>query len=136
MAVRVRYKIEVSVSSTSAEEKDLGNGKFEVVVDSQNEGGSWKTTLAAGATDVQIQLPNVASAKFILVRVNPKNPNDVAANVTLRKNNILWEAMVLAPLSTSKEAYWLTTTDSLTSLYATNGSGSVVMEISVFVAGD
>lgn len=136
MAVRTRFKVEVAISSTTAEERDLGNAKFEVVVDSQNEGGSWKTTLAGGATDVQIQLPNVASAKLLVVRTNPKNANDPAANVTLRKNSIVGEANVVAPLSTSKEGYYLITTDNLTALFATNGSATVAMELSVFVAGD
>jgi hypothetical protein len=136
MSVRLRFKVEVAVSSTPAEERDLGNGKFEVVVDSQNEGGAWKTTLAGAAVDVPIQLPNVASAKFIAVRTNPKNPNDPAANVTFKKGTIAGEAIVVAPLSTSKEGYLLFTTDTLTALFATNGSATVAMEISVFVAGD
>jgi len=135
MGVRVRYKLDVAISSTPAEERDLGNGKFEIVVDSQSEGGSWKTTVLAGATDQQIQLPNVAVAKLIAIRTNPKNPNDVPVNLTFKRTSPAGEAIVVAPLATSKEGYLFLTTDSLTALYCTN-AGTISMEVTVYVAGD
>lgn len=135
MSVRVRYKLDVSVSSTSAEEKDLGNGKFEIVVDSQNEGGSWKTVVLGGTTDQQLYLPNVASARMLLIRTTPKNPNDVPENLTFKKGSTLGEAIVVAPLATSKEGYFFLTTNTLTALYCTN-AGTVAMEVTLYVAGD
>ena len=48
MPVRVRYKITAYVSSTTAEEKDLASQTWEVMTDTQGEGGSWKSTLQPG----------------------------------------------------------------------------------------
>lgn len=48
MSVRVRYKVTTYVSSTTAEEKDLANQQWEVMTDTQGEGGSWKSTLQPG----------------------------------------------------------------------------------------
>jgi len=135
MPVRVRYKVEVAISSSTAEERDLGNGKFEVVVDSLNEGGSWKTVVAGGASNQQIQLPNVASAQFLAIRTSPKNPNDPAVALTFTKNSPTGEAIVVAPLSGSKEGYFLFTTSTLTSLYCSN-AGSTATAVQIYVGGD
>lgn len=135
MSIRVRYKLDIAISSTSAEERDLGNGKFEIVVDSQNEGGSYKTTVIGPSVDVPIQLPNVATARMIGVRTNPKNPNDVPEALTFKRQTILGEAFVIAPLATSKEGYWFFTTDALNALFCSN-PGTIAMEVTVFVAGD
>lgn len=135
MTVRVRYKLDVAISSTQAEEKDLGNGRFEIVVDSQGEGGSWKITLPAGAVDTPIQLPNVTTAKFLVIRTTPKNPNATPSVIGFRRDLITNEVINVMSLSTSKEGYFMLTTDSLLALFATN-PGTVDMEITVYVAGD
>jgi hypothetical protein len=127
--------LDVAISSTPAEERDLGNGKFEIVVDSQNEGGSWKTTVPALAVDQPIQLPNVAVAKLIAIRTNPKNPNDASVPLTFKRGSALGEAIVVAALTTSKEGYFFYTTDSLTALFCSN-PGSVSMDVTIYVCGD
>lgn len=135
MAVRIRYKASAILSSTSAEERDLGNGNYEVVVDSQGEGWSGKVALAAGAVDVPIHLPPVASAKFLALRTTPKNPNDACHNVTIKKDSTLGEAIVIAPLSPTKEGFMMLTTSGIASLFASN-PGSTAMDVTVHVAGD
>lgn len=135
MTVRVRYKLEIAISSTQSEERDLGNGKYEIVVDSQGEGGCWKITLPPAAVNTPIQLPNVTTAKFIVVRTTPKNPNQTPSEVRLRRETVLGEEIVVKSLTTSKEAYFVLTTDSLTALFASN-PGTVEMDLTLFVAGD
>jgi len=216
MSVRVRYKILASVSSTTAEEKDLANQQWEVLTDTQGEGGSWKTTMMPGDTDTPILLGNLAIARLLIVRTTAKDPTQVPIAITLRKNapagalsgvstsfgfatptvtftstgaafttaligrsitivgstssandgtfTILsaptsdsvtftnlsgvaeagagaWfipegEALVVQPLGDAKEGQMLISTDSITTLYATNPGGGVVTDITVVAAGD
>jgi len=135
MAIRLRCKIELAVSSSSAEERDLGNAKYEIVVDSQNEGGSWKTVLVGGASDVQLQLPNIADARFLAIRTTAKDPTQDPDEISIKINGTGNEARKITPMSGSKEGFYLSTTDGLTSVHASH-AGTVDMELIVFAAGD
>lgn len=135
MPVRVRYKLESSISSTTAEEKDLGNGKFEILTDALGEGGVRKTLLVAAATDVALDIGNVAAINYILIRTNPKDPTDTPAAVELKKSGTGGEVISIEPLGTSKEGHFLLSTSGVTSLHASN-PGSVDMEVTLFVCGD
>jgi len=136
MAVRVRYKITAYVSSTTAEDKDLANQTWEVMTDTQGEGGSWKSTLPAGMlAPVQVLLGNLAIAKLLIVRVTAKDPTQVLGPITLQRETVGGEAIVVAPLGDAKESHFLLSTSSLTALYATN-AGTVPVEITVISAGD
>ena len=132
--VRLRFKVEVAVSSTTAEDRDLGNISAELVCDSQGEGGSWKTKVVAGASDVQIQLPNVASATFLFLKTTAVSANDTPVSLTFKRETVGGEAFVVAPLSSTREGFWLATSG-LTALYCSN-AGAVDMEVIVFTAGD
>ena len=134
MAVRVRYKIEVSISSTTAEDKDLGNHNYLVISDSAAEGGSRKVVLAAGVTDVVISMRELATAKFIVIRTNALNASETPGTITFKKHSTLGEETSIVPLSSSG-GHFLLSTDSVTALYASN-PGTVSMEITVIVAGD
>lgn len=135
MSVRIRYKIEASVSSTTAEEKDLGNLSFEVVNDDSDEGGTRKTTLAAGATDVSVMLTEISTARFVLVKTNAKTPTETLGAITIKKNAIGGEAITIEPLPGASEAHMLLVTSGITDLFATNG-GTVDAEITVMGVGD
>jgi hypothetical protein len=136
MTVRLVYTITVSISSTSAGEKDLGNPSFKVTNDAQGEGGAQKATLSAGATDVPLSLGNVSSAKFLLIKTNAKDPTLTLPTINVRKNAIGGEVIPVVPLSGAKEAHMLLTTSAITSLYATNPSSTVDVEVTVLAAGD
>lgn len=136
MAVRVRYKLDTSVSSSSAEERNLANTSFSVVNDALGEGGSWMTTLAGAATDQQLFIPNIADVKLLVVRTTSKDPTLPLPSVTIKKNSALGEAITLVPLSGSKEALFMITTSGLTSLFATNGSATTVVNVLVIASGD
>jgi len=135
VGVRVRYTIEASVSSTSAEEKDLGNVSYEVVDDDSGEGGVRKTLLAAGATDVSVMLTEISSARFILIRTNAKTATDTLGAIDIKKNGAGGEVTTIEPLPGETEAHMLMVTSGVTDLLATNG-GTVDTEITVMAVGD
>lgn len=134
MAVRVRYKTEIVVSSTSAEEKDLGNQKYEVVNDDMNEGGTWKTVLAAAAVDVQLNLGNVAAARFLCIRTSAKDPTLTAGNVLIRLGDVGAEQITIKPMG-GKEGIFKISCNDIDSVFASN-PGSVIMDVIVSAAGD
>lgn len=134
MSVRIRYKIEVAISSTDAEERDLANGKYEVVADTEGEGGAWKLTLPSLAVDVPINLPTLAAPSFIAIRATAKDPTNLPVPVGIKKT-LGGEENVIAPLGDQREGHFVLTTDGVATLYASN-PGAVDMELTVFVAGD
>lgn len=134
MTVRLRYKMYAAVSSSSAEENDLGNAKFEVVTDANNEGGIWKTTIAAGATET-IDLDNITTAKFLMLRFTPNDPTQLmtAVSVTLNGTAVL----PVYPTPDAKEALLVLTSSGITSLTVANTDPSAVkLDIIVGVVGD
>ncbi len=135
MAVRVRYKLEVYVSSTTAEEKDLGNHSYLVISDGAADGGSRKVTLAAGATDVLVSMNQISTAKLIAIKTNTVSPNDTLPTIEIKKNTVGNEVTEIVPLSGATQAHMLLSTDSVTALYASN-PGSVAVELTVIIAGD
>ena len=135
MSVRVRFSIEASVSSTSAEEKDLGNLAMEVVNDTQGEGGVRKTTLAPGATDVSVMLTEVTSATFVLIRTNAKDPTETLTAITIKLDDVGSDPITLTPLSGSTEAHMLLVASGITDIFASN-AGSINIEITVMAVGD
>jgi len=136
MSVRLRYKLDMAVSSTANEEKDLGHPICEVVVDSQGEGGVFKTKLAGGAVDQEIKLDNIASAKFLALRVTPVSENETMDSVKVRLNAIGGEEIEIKPLSGAREAHFLISSAGITALYVTNVSSSVAVAVTVVMAGD
>jgi tRNA G26 N,N-dimethylase Trm1 len=135
VAVRIRYKLEVSVSSTTAEDKDLGNHSYLVIADGATEGGSRKVRLAAGATDVEISMNEIATAKLIAIRTNAVNANSTPGTIELKKNAIGGEVIEIVPMTGASEGHMLLSTDSVTALYASN-PGSVDMEFTLILVGD
>lgn len=135
MAVRIRYRIEVAVSSTSAEERDLVNAQYEVYSDDYDEGGVRKFTLAVGVSDQQIDIGNIADVSFLMIRTNAKDPNLDPNEVTFKLNSAVNEARTIKPLTNTKEGHQLLSTESLTALYMSN-AGPADMEITVVTVGD
>lgn len=136
MSVRVRYKISAFVSSTTAEDKDLGNQQWEVMTDTQGEGGAWKSTLQPGDIDVKLNLGNLTTAQLVIIRTQPRDPTMPANAITLRRNTTLGEAFVVQALGDAKEGHFVLSTDMLTALYATNPVGGTAMDIVVVATGD
>ena len=135
MTVRVRYRIEASVSSTTAEERDLGNVVYEVVNDTMGEGGVRKTTLAPAASDVSLALADVASARFVVVRTNTVDATATLGIIEVKKNTVGNEIHEIVPLPGATEAHMVWATQDITALFASN-PGTVAVEITVMSAGD
>ena len=133
--MRSRYSIQAALSSTSSEEKDLGNKKYEVVSDSLSEGGTWKTRLAPASVDVNLSLRDVAEVKLLVVSTLAVDPNATPGTVTLKLNATVNDPFDIVPLPTAKQGHFLLTTESLTSIFLSN-PGAVEMEVTLTVAGD
>ena len=135
MTVRVRYKIQAYVSSTTAEEKDLGNQSWEIVTDTIGEGGGRKMTLAASTTDAVVELGNLAVAKLLVIRTSATDPTMTPNAITFKRGTTGGEAIVVQPLGDAKEGHLLLSTDSLTALFATN-AGTASMDLTIIAVGD
>lgn len=135
MPVRVRAKVDTAISSTTAEEKDLGNKKYEVISDGLGEGGTWKTRINAGTTDLEVTLRDVTTASLLAISTNAVDPNQTPSSIGVKKNSAGGEETLIAPLSGTSQGLFLVTTTGLTALYVSN-SGSVDMELIITVAGD
>jgi len=135
MTVRARYRVEASVSSTTAEEKDLGNLKMEQVSDGSAEGGTRKNVIAAGAVDVNVTPSQVALATLLVVRTSAVSPNDTPGTIQLKKNSTGGEAWSIIPMPGAKEGHFVTTTGSVSAIFVSN-PGTVAMEVTVMAAGD
>lgn len=135
MPVRIRYKLDISISSTSAEDKDLGNGVYEAVTDDFGEGGVRKFTLAASTTDLPLDIGNVTTARFVAIRTNAKDPTQDPVEITVKRNDVANDEIPITPMDSTKEGHLLFSTSGVTSLFASN-AGSVDMELTVFVSGD
>ncbi len=135
MPVRIRYHINIQISSTTAEEKDLANASLEVVTDSFGEGGVRKFTVIAGATDLQIGLDNVANTQFLAIRTNSKDPTLDPVQLSVKRNTTGNEAIPITPMPTTKEGHLLISTTGLTALFVSN-AGAVDMELTAYNCGD
>lgn len=137
MTVRVRYRVELAISSTDAEERDLGDLKIEVVDDSQGDGGVRKFKIPASTTDLAISMGDIADAKLVFLRTQPVDPNDSLPDVLVRKLAPPGgEQFTIKPLGTEKEAHFLLISESISALYVTNTSASVDVYLTVGLAGD
>jgi hypothetical protein len=134
MAIRLRYKVSVAVSSSSAEENDLGNAKIEVVSDAPNEGGVWKTTLAA-ATTMVLSLDGITNASFLMLRFTPKDPTQVMTPVALTLNGAT-PALTIEPCGDMDEAIFAISA-AITSVSIANlQAGAIALDVTVGVTGD
>lgn len=134
MTVRVRYSVSVSVSSTMAEERDLGNTSWQVVTDLEAKGGTWKTVLAANAANVLLQIDNISTIQFLAMRTTTVNPNDVLTQIQIKRNSTSGEIIEILPLGDALEGHLLMATDGVTSVYASN-PGTVDINLTVVAAG-
>lgn len=124
MSVRLRYALQASVSSTSAEERDLGNVKLEVMTDVETKGGTWKTVLPTGSTDVQLPMDSITTVQLLLVRTMCNDPNGTPNGITIKRNSTSGEAILIKPVGDAKEGLFLLSTDSLTAIYASNAGAA------------
>lgn len=137
MTIRVRYRIELAVSSTDAEERDLGDVKIEVVDDTQGDGGVRKFKIPAGTTDLSISMGDITTARVVFLKTQPVDPNNVLPEVRIRKLAPPGgEQILINPLGTAKEAHLLLITTGVSAIYVTNTSSTVDVYLTVGLVGD
>lgn len=135
MAVKLTLTTDLSISSTTADEKDLGNIHKFFTSNAMGEGGSRKILVPGGTTDASIGLCDIATARFLMIITNPKNENDPSQEISIKRNSVGAEAILIKPFDDIKIGFFALTTDSLTDLFVTN-PGSVDVELTIAVAGD
>jgi hypothetical protein len=135
MSVRVRYRAYFAVSSTTAETADLGKIDTDVVTDGQGEGGTWQCVLAPGDTDVPLQLTGLAVGRMLVIRTQLVDPTLLPSDIEVKLEDAMAVAMVIRPLSPTKEGFFAITTDSVTALFVSN-PGTSAMKLTIVAAGD
>jgi hypothetical protein len=135
MTIRFRYKVSLSASSTSNEERDLGNATYEVVSDSSGKGGAVKVIIPKNTTNQQVPLSGISAPSLLAVRTNALDPSLPPVNLDMRKNSTGGEVTTIAPFG-AKEGLYMVTVTGLTALYFTNSSTTTDMEVTIFIAGD
>lgn len=132
--MRLRFRQAVMCSTTSAEERDLGNRELDIIVDTLSEGGVMRFKLVAGVLNQNLQHPQVATAAYLFVCTAPVDPNATPGTINLRRNSPSGEEWPVAPVD-GKEGCFQMSTSGLTALYASN-PGTVDMFVTVGMAGD
>lgn len=136
MTVRLRVKTSVQVSSQpQPETKDLGDVPQELVLDTQGEGGAWKTTVPATTVDMLVTLPAVALARFLYLKTRPKIDTDDPVPLSIKFDSTLNPSIIVEAPSPLKEGVFMITHPGIASLFVTN-TGGVDMLLTLVVAGD
>ena len=134
MSVRLRYRIETSVSSSPADLKDLGNVCLEVTSDAPSEGGIWKTRVLKN-TDPIIPLDSITEAVFLMLRIVPSDPTETLAPIDITLNETT--TLTVLPVGLAKEAHFLVSSAGLTSLQIANlDSLAVDADVTICTCGD
>ncbi len=134
MGIRVRYATQVSISSSTNEEKDIANASTAILDDSLIEAGSVKIKIAPLATDVAIQPSQVGNARFMFMRVYSVDPTLAPTPLNVKLNATGNTAIDVRPIGSQSEAVLLVTSP-ITAVYVSNPSATVEMYVQVYFAG-
>lgn len=128
MAIRVKFDVSLSLSENTLENKELGvTPPWSGTNDQQDDGGTWRQKLIAGATDVLVSLNGLAHGRLIAVKTTQ--------TITIKKNSSGGEAWTIKALGVgATDGIFVITSDSITSLYVTN-AGALDAEVTFSVAG-
>lgn len=128
MGIRVKFEVQLQLSETTQEGKELGRTPpWSGTNDQQDNGGTWRQRLDAGATDVEVDLNGLANGRLIAMKCDQE--------ISFKKDSAAGEPWTLRPLGTgSLDGVFLLTTTGVTKLYLTN-AGSLDAEVTISVAG-
>ena len=128
MAIRVKFELDLQVSESSLGQKELGKtAPWAGINDQQDNGGTWRQRIEAGATDVLIDVNGLANARLVAIKTDQE--------ITVKKNDAGGEPWTIRPLGTSAlDGVFMITTDGITALYVTN-AGSLDAEVTFSIAG-
>lgn len=125
----------LTASSTCNEERDLGNGTYEVVSDASGKGGAFKVIIPQSSVNLQVPLNGISEPALLAIRTTSKDPTLPPVSLDLRKNSTTGEVTTITPFA-GKEGFYMVTVSGLTSIFFTNASPSTDMEVTIFLAGD
>lgn len=129
MAIRVKYTIELSLSESTADAKELGQSPpWKGTNDLQDDGGTWRRRIPASTADVEIDINGLANAHLVAIKSNKE--------ITVKKNAATGEPWTVRPLGSSAapDGIFVVTTDAVTKLYVSN-PGAEDAEVTFSVAG-
>lgn len=128
MSIRTKFEIDYSLSENSSAAKELGQTPpWAGATDALDDGGTWRRRIAAGATDVLIDLNGLTTCRLLTLKSTQ--------TITWKINNTGTTAITLRALGTgATEGVLFMTTDSVTALYLSN-AGSVDAEVTITIAG-
>ena len=128
MGIRTKFLVDLSLSETTSESKELGQSPpWKGTNDQLDDGGTWRRKIIAGATNVLIDLNGLANGRLIAIKSNRE--------ITVRKNSSGGEPWTIRPLGTgATDGIMVITTDAVTALYVSN-AGSEDAEVTFAVAG-
>ena len=128
MAIRVKFEVDLQLSESPQGMKELGKTPpWSGTNDQQDNGGTWRQRIDAGATDVLVDLNGLANGRLIAIKSNQE--------ISVKKNADTGEAWTIKPLGTGAlDGVFMITTDGVTSLYVSN-AGSIDAEVTFSVAG-
>ena len=128
MAIRTTFEILVQLSENTQEMKELGKSPpWKGTNDTQDNGGTWRQRIAAGTTDLAVDVNGLSNARFIAIKSDQE--------ITIKKNSAGGEAWTIRPLgSGALEGVFVASTDGVTALYVSN-AGSIDAEVVFSVAG-
>lgn len=132
--MRLRYLQNCALSTTAADEKDLGNSMADTIVDTLGDGGTLRFRIPANTTNVNVQHPQVTTAGYVYLRAVAADPTLAPVELTVKRNGTGGDAWPLTPLD-GKQAHMQMSTSGLTALYVSN-PGVVDMMVTVAMAGD
>jgi len=129
MAIRVNFEILLQLSETTQESKELGKtSPWRGTNDQQINGGTFLQRIAAGASDVLVDLNGLANGTLLGIKSSEE--------ITIKKNSAVGEAWTIKPLGIGAlDGVMLITTTGVTSLYVSN-AGSIDADVTFAFAGD
>jgi hypothetical protein len=134
MAILASLSICAGISSTSAENRDLGHLERSDKFSTFEEGGSIMDLIPAGAVDVPLSLGGLSSCAVLVLITSPKDQNLAGSTLQLKRNLIGAEATPITPIGNRKQGYYVLSTESLTAVFLSN-PGTTDMRVQYAVLG-
>lgn len=128
MSITVNINVDLSVSETSLENKELGQTSPWQGTNSQlDDGGSFRRKITAGSTDVAVPMLGLTNGRLLGIKTSQ--------TISIKKNSSGGEPWTIRPLGVgAQDGMFLVTTDGITTVYVTN-AGSLDADVTFIVGG-
>src|SRR3954470_13253054 len=114
MSVRIKFNLDFSVSQDSTGGQELGKSDpWFGINDQMDDGGTFRRKIAAGATNVLVDINGLANCRFLTIKTDQV--------ITFKKNATSGEPWSITPLGFgATDGIVIMTTDGITVLYISN----------------